>query len=146
MPTIKLSDISTGALYSELYTSPTFTGTPTAPTATTGTSNTQLATTAFVVSEINNQPELVVVTNTALTAVTNKHYVLTNTSLTTVTLPASPTAGDKVWVTVANGLTTNIVDRNGKPIQSTSENLTIDAAYASIQFRFINNTVGWTFV
>jgi hypothetical protein len=39
--------------------SPTFTGTPTAPTASTGTDSTQLATTAFVQQEINaNAPDL----------------------------------------------------------------------------------------
>ena len=37
-----------------LVTSPNFLGTPTAPTATAGTDNTQLATTAFVVSAINS--------------------------------------------------------------------------------------------
>ena len=36
--------------------SPTFTGTPTAPTASTGTNSTQLATTAFVQQEINAIP------------------------------------------------------------------------------------------
>jgi hypothetical protein len=34
--------------------SPNFTGTPTAPTATTGTSTNQIATTAFVQTELNN--------------------------------------------------------------------------------------------
>lgn len=34
--------------------SPTFTGTPIAPTATAGTSTTQIATTAFVMAAINN--------------------------------------------------------------------------------------------
>jgi hypothetical protein len=38
---------------SGLYTSPTFTGTPAAPTAAQGTNTTQLATTAFVMAEID---------------------------------------------------------------------------------------------
>lgn len=39
--------------------SPSFTGTPTAPTAAGGTNTTQIATTAFVESEINNNPRAV---------------------------------------------------------------------------------------
>lgn len=38
-----------------MFTSPTFTGTPKAPTATTGTNTTQIATTAFVQSAIDNK-------------------------------------------------------------------------------------------
>lgn len=40
-----------------MFTSPEFTGTPTASTASVGTSSTQLATTAFVVNEINKVEE-----------------------------------------------------------------------------------------
>jgi hypothetical protein len=38
-----------------MFTSPTFTGTPKAPTASSGTNTTQIATTAFVQTEINNK-------------------------------------------------------------------------------------------
>lgn len=38
--------------------SPTFTGTPAAPTAATGTNTTQIATTAFVQNEISNAEEI----------------------------------------------------------------------------------------
>ena len=47
--------------------SPTFTGTPTAPTATTGTNTTQVATTAFVQDAISNASLTLAVNNTALT-------------------------------------------------------------------------------
>jgi hypothetical protein len=91
-------------------------------------------------------PTLNVVTGTTQTAVANNHYVLTNVAATTVTLPATPTAGDVVWVTVGNGLTTNVVARNGSNIQSLAEDLTLNAKYASVQMRYINSTIGWTFV
>ena len=54
---------SAGGNYAPLN-SPTFTGTPTAPTATAGTSSTQIATTAFVADAIN----------TAITEVENGTY------------------------------------------------------------------------
>jgi hypothetical protein len=47
--------------------SPAFTGTPTAPTATTGTKNTQIATTAFVQDAISHASLTLAVNNTALT-------------------------------------------------------------------------------
>lgn len=88
-------------------------------------------------------PTMNIVTGTTQTAVAGNQYVLTNASATTVTLPASPSLGDTVWVTVANGLTTNVVARNGKNIQGLAEDMTLNAAYASAQLRFVDNTEGW---
>lgn len=91
-------------------------------------------------------PAQTIVTGTTQAAVKNNHYVLTNVALTTVTLPAAPAAGDMVWVTVGNGLTTNVIARNGSNIMSLAEDLTLNAAYAAVQMRYINSTIGWTFV
>jgi hypothetical protein len=91
-------------------------------------------------------PTMNVVTGTTQNATAGNHYVLTNAAATTVTLPGSPAAGDTVWVTVGNGRVDNIVARNGNNIQSLAENLTLDAAYAAVQMRYINATIGWTFV
>jgi hypothetical protein len=95
---------------------------------------------------VSGTPTLNVVTGTTQAAVASNHYVLTNVAATTVTLPASPAAGDQVWVTVGNGLTTNEVARNGSNIQSLAENLTLNATYAAVQMRYINLTIGWTFI
>ena len=101
---------------------------------------------AWVSSPAAGTPTLNIVTGTTQAATANNHYVLTNVAATTVTLPATPTAGDLVWVTVGNGLTTNVVARNGNRIQSLLEDLTLNAAYAAVQMRYINSTIGWTFV
>lgn len=101
---------------------------------------------AWVSSPAAGTPTLNVVTGTTQAATANNHYVLTNVAATTVTLPATPTAGDLVWVTVGNGLTTNVVARNGSNIQSLAEDLTLNANYAAVQMRYINSTIGWTFV
>ena len=90
-------------------------------------------------------PTMNIVSGTTQAAVANNHYVLTNAAATTVTLPASPAAGDVVWVTVANGLTTNVVARNGQNINSIAENMTIDNAYAGVQLRYADATRGWVF-
>jgi hypothetical protein len=88
-------------------------------------------------------PTVSVQNTTAITAAANFHYILTAASLTTVTLPASPTISDTIYVTVANSLTTNVVGRNGKPIQGISEDMTLNTIYASVQLRFTDNTEGW---
>jgi hypothetical protein len=88
--------------------SPTFTGTPSAPTAATTTNTTQLATTAFVQQEIDARVEVYVVPfadeTTPLTASANKRTFHWPYSTTTITA---------VWV----GLTT---------VQSSGSILTID--------------------
>jgi hypothetical protein len=91
-------------------------------------------------------PTMSIVTGTTQSAAAGTHYILTNASATTVTLPGSPTAGDLVWITVANGLTTNVVARKGKPIQGIAEDMTLNAPYASAQLRFVDNTEGWVLV
>lgn len=90
-------------------------------------------------------PTINVTASTAITAVANNHYVLTAGSAATVTLPSSPSSGNVVWITVANGLTTNVVARNGQNINSIAENMTVDNAYAGIQLRYADATRGWVF-
>ena len=90
-------------------------------------------------------PTIEVVTGTTQTAVNGKHYILTNAAATTVTLPATPSAGDTVFITVANNLTTNVVARNSSNIQSIAENLTLNATYAAVQLRYADATRGWVF-
>lgn len=57
--TLNKSDVGLNNVDNEskatMFTSPTFTGTPKAPTANSGTNTTQIATTAFVQTEINNK-------------------------------------------------------------------------------------------
>jgi len=88
-------------------------------------------------------PAVSVQNTTAITAAANFHYILTAASATIVTLPASPTISDTIYVTVANSLTINEISNNGKPIQGISESLVLNTIYASVQLRFTDNTEGW---
>lgn len=90
-------------------------------------------------------PTMNIVSGTTQAAVAGNHYVLTNVAATTVTLPASPNAGDVVWVSVGNGLTTNVIARNGQNIQRLAQDMTLDTPYAAVQLRYVNATIGWTF-
>lgn len=92
------------------------------------------------------QPKLFVVTATTQAAIAGWQYVLTNVATTTLTLPANPGPGDEVWVTIANGLDTNVVARNGQPIMGLPEDMTIDRVYADVQLRYVNPTLGWRII
>jgi hypothetical protein len=115
-------------------------------TAGTGISVTNGTGSITIANTLVGLPSMSIVTGTTQSAAAGTHYILTNGSATTVTLPASPAAGDLVWITVANGLTTNVVARNGKPIQGIAEDMTLNATYASAQMRFVDNTEGWVLV
>jgi len=134
-----------------------------------GTSNTLAASTAYVVSaiaaatlsgsvpagatgqtftvisgsaawgDVANTP-YTVVSGTTQTAAAGKAYLLTNVAATTVTLPASPTANDKVVIKVANGLATNIINPNGATIEGVSGNMTVDNAYALVTLQYLNSS------
>jgi hypothetical protein len=82
-----------------------------------------------------------VVTATSLTAAVNTH-IYVSASTQTITLPASPSLGQRVLITVGNFVDT-VVGRNGSNIMSLAEDLTMDTAYLSIQFIYTDSTRGW---
>lgn len=84
-----------------------------------------------------------VVTNASVTATVNTH-VYVSAATKTITLPASPAIGQRVLVTVGN-FTDTVVARNGSNIMSSASDLTMDAAYLSIQFIYTDATQGWVF-
>jgi len=85
-------------------------------------------------------PALVIVTTTTATAVKDTNVVFNNAALTTITLPASPAAGDLVWITSANALTTNVIARNGQTIMGLAEDMTLNVALARVQLRFASSS------
>jgi len=82
-----------------------------------------------------------VVTSASVTATVNTH-VYVSAAGRTITLPASPTIGQRVLVTVGN-FTDTVVGRNGSNIMSSASDFTMDAAYLSIQFIYTDATQGW---
>jgi hypothetical protein len=100
---------------------------------------------AVTAAKIASEPVTVgittVVTSTSVTATVNTH-VFVDTATKTITLPASPTIGQRVLITVGN-FTDTVVGRNGSNIMSSGTDMTLDKAYLSIQFIYTNSTVGW---
>jgi hypothetical protein len=86
--------------------SPTFTGTPAAPTATVGTNTTQLATTAFV-QESKILPVTETGTSFSLTDAYNGKVVILTASCT-VTIPNGLIAGFEVTIVTLSGVTLTV--------------------------------------
>jgi hypothetical protein len=88
------SQIDTSLALKANIASPTFTGVPAAPTATSGTNTTQIATTAFVNTEISTKLDKIISSNaqtgtsyTLVLADATKFVEMNNSSANTVTVP-----------------------------------------------------------
>ncbi len=87
---------------------------------------------------------VIVVSGTSQAATAGNHYILTNTGgVTTVTLPASPTAGDTVYVTNATTRTDALIARNGNLLFGLAEDFTFDKTDATVCLRFAGSSYGW---
>jgi len=78
---------------------------------------------------------------TAYTAVTRDQLIVNSASSVTITLPASPAAGNVVFIKNA-GTGTVTVGRNGSKINSQTQDGTL-AADAAATLVFVNATIGW---
>jgi hypothetical protein len=81
----------------------------------------------------------VISTNTA--AVAGTYYLITATL--TLTLPASPTAGEFVAFSNISGTTTPVIARNSSNIMALAEDLTLDSAQARGTLVYTGATNGW---
>lgn len=91
-----------------------------------------------------NLLETVSVISTNTNAVAGTTYVFTATL--TLTLPATPTAGQWVSFQNSSGVLTCVVDRNGSNIMSLAENMTVDALYVPLTLMYADATRGWVFI
>lgn len=89
----------------------------------------------------------VITANTA--AVTGNGYLIVASSNVTLTLPASPSVGDKVGVKDADRKATTYtltVARNGSNIEGSATDLVIDTDGSGFTLVYVNATVGWVVV
>lgn len=129
-------------------TSTALTGTPTAPTATAGTNTTQVATTAFVTGALATAGLPAWLVKTAAYTAVSKDRILANTSAGafTITLPASPVAGQEVTISDAGGAfgTYNLtIARNGSNIIGQAQDLALDVSNQTVSLAYYNATRGW---
>jgi len=77
------------------------------------------------------------------TAVTGTNYIAT--ASLTLTLPASPAAGDVVGFQNSSNTSTCVIARNGSNIMSLAEDLTIDSLNHALVLQYVDATRGWVF-
>jgi hypothetical protein len=111
-----------------------------------GTSDTQTLTNKTLTAPVITTPVItqnVQVISTSTTAVASRTYVLT--ASLTLTLPASPSAGD--WVAFSNrsGTLTSVIARYGQNIMGLAENMTVDNVNYFGTLVFADATRGWIF-
>lgn len=81
------------------------------------------------------------VTATGVTASAGEHVHVT-ASTQTITLPASPSAGERVAVSVGD-FTDTVVGRNSENIMGLAEDFTIDVANMGLTFIYTDASNGW---
>lgn len=81
------------------------------------------------------------VTATGVTASAGEHVHVTG-STQTITLPAAPSAGDRVAISVGN-FTDTVVGRNALNIMGLAEDLTIDVGNMGLTFIYTDASNGW---
>jgi hypothetical protein len=109
--------------------SPTFTGTPAAPTAAAGTNTTQLATTAFTMTAVSNAATTILSASktSAYTATSNDGIILCDSSggAFTVTLPAAASNSGKILRFKKTDTSTNAVTVDGNASETIDGALTL---------------------
>jgi hypothetical protein len=151
--------------FAALASAPTFTGTVTAPTVNASTAlqigGTAITSTAAelnytdgVTSNIQTQLQSIINSKQAQPTLkganftmTSGEFIIATAGSITLTLPASPSAGDNVTVKDGTGAaaTTNFtVARNSSKIASSATDLTFDKNFAEITMTYINATIGWS--
>jgi hypothetical protein len=89
---------------------------------------------------------LPILKGTSYTAVVGE-FIVASAGGITITLPATPSAGDTVTVkdgTGAAATTTFTVARNGSNIASSATDLVFDKNFAEITMSYIDGTIGWS--
>jgi hypothetical protein len=89
---------------------------------------------------------LPVLKGTSYTAVVGEFITVTAAGIT-ITLPATPSAGDTVTIkdgTGAAATSTFTVGRNGENIASSATDLIFDRNYVEITMTYLNGTIGWS--
>jgi hypothetical protein len=96
----------------------------------------------FSLTRTHLHPPTPISTNTI--AVNLNQYILT--ASLTLTLPATPTSGDRIVVSNLSGTLTSVIARNGELIMGLAEDLTLDKLNAGFEMVYTGATKGWIII
>lgn len=134
--------------------SPTFTGTVTIPAGASISGYAPLASPTFTGTvtipagaSISGYLTSYTVTTTATSkTLVNRERCTVTAAGQTITLPATPSPGWEVSITVEGNFANTIIARNGERIMSLLEDLTIDKAYITVTLFYVNSSFGWRLI
>jgi len=92
-------------------------------------------------SGLNSIYDVVGITTVSKTLV-NREFCTVTAAGQTITLPASPTAGNEVMISVGDFADT-VIGRNSQNIMGLAENMTINVVNSTVNLVFIDATRGW---
>jgi hypothetical protein len=99
-------------------------------------------TTISFVEKVQDALYNITTTSTSKTLSNLEYCTVTEYNLT-ITLPSSPSVGDKVIIGISGDYTNTTIARNGSNIMGLVEDMTIDFGYVTLTFIYINSTLGW---
>jgi hypothetical protein len=142
--TAKLADnaVTTSKLANTGVTSNTYGGGSSIPVIAVGPDG--RITSASNVNITSNSNVIVTVINSNTTAVSGVIYVAN--AYVVLTLPGSPSVGNQVGFTNQSNVLTSNINRNGSNINGIAESMTVDAAYASMNFVYSGVREGWVII
>jgi hypothetical protein len=111
-----------------------------------GSSSTKLMTPQRTAQALLKLPAYTITTTAISKTLINRERCTVTAAGLTITLPASPTAGSEVAITVVAAITNTIIARNGQNIMSLAENLTINRADVTVTFYYVDATRGWRII
>jgi len=102
--------------------------------------------TSAIQTQLDSKNALPILKGTNYTAAVGE-FIVASAGGITITLPASPSAGDTVTVkdgTGAAATSSFTVARNGENIAASATDLTFDKNYAEITMTYIDASIGWS--
>ena len=102
--------------------------------------------TSAIQTQLDSKNALPILKGTSYTANVGE-FIVASAGGITITLPATPSAGDTVTVKDGTGdaaATTFTVGRNGSNIAASATDLIFDKNYAEITMTYIDGTIGWS--
>ena len=100
-----------------------------------------ISATGQISGNISLTPQVIVASTTGIAG----NYYFLNAAGLTLTLPASPSAGDVVGFSDVANDATHTIGRNGSNIMGDAADMTVDTAYQNFTLMYTGATVGWAF-
>lgn len=74
---------------------------------------------------------------------TNLEYCTVESDGLTLTLPTSPSVGNRIMIGIGGNYNSTVIARNSSNIMGLAEDMTVDNGHVTLSLIYINSTLGW---